>query len=77
MECNKNVTESKAIELAEIFLSKQEWKAQYHEKAEKIQALDCKWIVSFKNIRWKEIKPSRGKVIVSMETGNIVWLPLK
>lgn len=74
-ECKKNITENEAIVIAEKYLSEQDWNNQFQKKAEKSSMLNCEWIVWFKNVKWEEVKPSRGKVSVSIETGKVIWLP--
>ena len=73
--CIENISESQAIGIAETFLSNQKWKNQFHQKAEYTTELGCIWVVWFKNVKWQTIKPSRGKISISKQSGEAIWLP--
>ena len=75
--CNIIITEEEAIVIATDFFSKQAWSEQFIFPAESISHYKCEWVVEFKNVHWKEVKPSRGGISVNMENGLAKWLPRK
>lgn len=75
--CEVKVNKLKAEVIAEEFLAKQVWSDQYFTEAEHVTQVNCEWLVWFKNVNWKIIKPSRGKVSVNKKSGEPQWIPSK
>ena len=75
--CQSNVSEREARVKAVEFLSAQSWKDHYLQEIEKVSESGCSWAVWFKRVDWQQIKPSRGLILVSKNTGEVSWVPQK
>lgn len=75
--CEETISKSEAKKLAAAYLKEQPWAGQYLQNPDRVTSDDhgCEWIVWFKNVNWRELKPATGQIGVSKESGEIRWLP--
>ena len=72
--CEEQISSAEAERIASTFLESQSWRSQFLLPAERVTSFDCEWIVWFKNAKWREVKPSRGRVAVLKNSGEARWM---